>query len=90
MEMQDLSGPVLGHPLHLTPVSTFDKTMLINTRGTFLGCKYAIAQMMKQGVRVDGSRGWIINMASIAGLIGSRGAGESFMTHSSVSIFLTK
>lgn len=78
METEDMSGSSLGHPLHLTPVSTFDKTLRINTRGTFLGCKYAIAQMIKQDVHPSGSRGWIINIASIAGLVGSQGAGKCF------------
>lgn len=78
MEIEDMSGPALGHPLHLTPISTFDKTLRINTRGTFLGCKYAISQMMKQDIHPNGSRGWIINMASIAGLVGTQGAGKCF------------
>jgi NAD(P)-dependent dehydrogenase (short-subunit alcohol dehydrogenase family) len=55
----------------------FDKTMRINARGTFLGCKYAIAQMLKQDLHPSGDRGWIINLASVAGLVGFSGARES-------------
>jgi NAD(P)-dependent dehydrogenase (short-subunit alcohol dehydrogenase family) len=61
--------------VHVTPISTWDKTQRINARGTFLGCKYAITQMLKQEVGPSGSRGWIINMASVAGLVGISGAG---------------
>ena len=63
--------------VHATPISTWDKTQRINARGTFLGCKYAITQMLKQEVGPSGSRGWIINMASVAGLVGIPGAGMS-------------
>ncbi|KAF2204062.1 putative short chain type dehydrogenase [Delitschia confertaspora ATCC 74209] len=48
----------------------FDKTIAINLRGVFLGCKYASAQMIKQDPHPNGDRGWIINLASIVGLIG--------------------
>lgn len=51
-------------------VEAFDKTMAINTRGTFLGMKFAIAQMMKQEPRQSGDRGWIVNISSIGGLVG--------------------
>jgi NAD(P)-dependent dehydrogenase (short-subunit alcohol dehydrogenase family) len=51
----------------------YDKTMKVNARGTFLGCKYAIAQMMKQDLHPSGDRGWIINISSIAGLVGFPG-----------------
>ncbi|KAF2027271.1 putative short chain dehydrogenase [Setomelanomma holmii] len=51
-------------------IEAFDKTMAINTRGPFLGMKYAIAQMMKQEPRPSGDRGWIVNVSSIGGLVG--------------------
>ncbi|KAH8693054.1 putative short chain dehydrogenase [Talaromyces proteolyticus] len=51
-------------------VEAFDKTMAINSRGVFLGMKYAIAQMMKQEPRASGDRGWIVNISSIGGLVG--------------------
>lgn len=48
----------------------FDFTMAVNTKGVWLGCKYAIAQMMQQAPRPSGSRGKVINIASIGGLVG--------------------
>lgn len=56
-------------------MSLFDKKcsnfyQAVNTRGPFLGMKYAIAQMMKQEPRPSGDRGWVVNIASIGGLVG--------------------
>jgi NAD(P)-dependent dehydrogenase (short-subunit alcohol dehydrogenase family) len=48
----------------------YEATMAINTKGVWLGCKYAIAQMMKQEPGAEGSRGRIVNIASIGGLVG--------------------
>jgi NAD(P)-dependent dehydrogenase (short-subunit alcohol dehydrogenase family) len=42
----------------------FDRLMAVNTRGTFLGMKYAIPEMQK------GGGGSIINFSSISGFIG--------------------
>lgn len=47
----------------------WDRTIDINLKGTWLCLKYEIQQMLKQG-----GGGAIVNMASIAGLIGSPGA----------------
>jgi len=58
-------------PIWETSEETWDKTMRINSRGVFLGCKYAGAQMVKQEPHPNGDRGWIINLASILGLVGS-------------------
>ncbi|KIY00423.1 uncharacterized protein Z520_04108 [Fonsecaea multimorphosa CBS 102226] len=55
------------------PVSAFDKTMLVNARGVFLGMKYAITQMMKQEPRTSGERGWVVNIGSIASTCGLAG-----------------
>ena len=56
--------------IHETSESDWDKTMNINAKGVFLGCKYAITQMLKQdllpGIK---DRGWIVNTASIQGLV---------------------
>jgi len=46
--------------------------MRVNTKSVFLGCKYAIAQLLRQDpVHLSGHMGWIVNissiMASIAG-----------------------
>src|SRR5579863_1168224 len=47
----------------------WDRTIDINLKGVWLCLKYEIQQMLKQG-----GGGAIVNMASIAGLIGSAGA----------------
>lgn len=43
----------------------YEATMSVNCKGVWLGCKYAIAEMLKQG-----RGGRIINTASAAGLVG--------------------
>jgi NAD(P)-dependent dehydrogenase (short-subunit alcohol dehydrogenase family) len=47
----------------------WDRTININLKGTWLCLKHEIRQMLKQG-----GGGAIVNMASVAGLIGSAGA----------------
>lgn len=44
--------------------------MRVNAKSVFLGCKYALAQMLQQDPHPSGDRGWIINMSSILGLVG--------------------
>ena len=54
----------------------YDRTMAVNTKGTYFGCKYAIKQFLSQERRVDAagapthSIGKIVNIASMGGLIG--------------------
>jgi NAD(P)-dependent dehydrogenase (short-subunit alcohol dehydrogenase family) len=48
----------------------YDFVVTVNTKGVWLGCKYAIAQMLKQEPLESASRGKIVNIASIAALIG--------------------
>jgi len=47
----------------------FDRTIAINLKGVWLCLKYEIRQMLKQG-----GGGAIVNMSSIAGMMGSAGA----------------
>jgi NAD(P)-dependent dehydrogenase (short-subunit alcohol dehydrogenase family) len=47
----------------------YDRTMAVNAKSVWLGCKFAIRQMLSQEP-VDGSRGRIVNIASIGGLVG--------------------
>ncbi|HLA42702.1 MAG TPA: SDR family NAD(P)-dependent oxidoreductase, partial [Aggregatilineales bacterium] len=58
------SAPV---PIHGTDNDDWDRVINVCLKGVFLGMKYVIPQMMEQ------HGGTIINMASIAGLIGSQG-----------------
>ncbi|KAJ9252697.1 hypothetical protein DTO021C3_4415 [Paecilomyces variotii] len=56
-------------PIHTTTEEVWDLTMQVNAKSVFLGCKYAISQMLKQDPHPSGDRGWIINTSSIMGLI---------------------
>jgi len=47
----------------------YDRTMAVNARSVWLGFKFAIRQMLTQEP-VDGSRGCIVDIASIGGLVG--------------------
>ena len=48
--------------------------MSLNSTGVFLGTKHACAQMLKQDPHSSGDRGWIINTASILGLVAAAGS----------------
>lgn len=48
----------------------FDSTMAVNAKGVWLGCKYAITQMVKQEPLPSGVRGKVINVASAGGITG--------------------
>jgi NAD(P)-dependent dehydrogenase (short-subunit alcohol dehydrogenase family) len=48
----------------------YDTVMSVNVKGVWLGCRYAIIQMLKQEPLETGSRGKIVNISSVAGLIG--------------------
>ena len=55
-------------PIVIQPEADWDRTIDINLKGTWLCLKYEIQQMLRQG-----GGGAIVNMASVAGLIGSAG-----------------
>jgi len=61
-----------GNTLPITeqPEADWDQTIAINLKGVWLCLKYEIQQMQKQG-----RGGAIVNMASVAGLIGAVGFG---------------
>jgi NAD(P)-dependent dehydrogenase (short-subunit alcohol dehydrogenase family) len=54
----------LGKPIDQHSLAEFERTMAVNTKSVFLGMKYQIPQMMKQG------GGAIVNTASMVGLVG--------------------
>lgn len=62
------SSSLVMAPTVETPVKDWDEILGINLRGTFLGCKYALPQMEKQGA------GSIINNSSINGIRALPGA----------------
>jgi 2-keto-3-deoxy-L-fuconate dehydrogenase len=49
-----------------TPLDVWEDVFAVNARGTFLCCKHAIPSMVERG------GGSIVNMASVAGLVGLR------------------
>lgn len=55
------------------PQDAWDKDFAVNATGVMLGCKYASAQMTKQEPSASGDRGWIVNTASVHGLVGMSG-----------------
>jgi 3(or 17)beta-hydroxysteroid dehydrogenase len=56
-----------------TTVETWQKIQAINSEGVFLGCKYAVEGMKKTGPQKPESKGSIVNVSSIAAIIGSAG-----------------
>ena len=55
----------IGVPVDEHTEEDFDRTMAINTKGVWLGMKYQIPQMLRQG------GGAIVNTASVLGLVGA-------------------
>ncbi|KAF8866591.1 NAD(P)-binding protein [Acephala macrosclerotiorum] len=93
-DVDGLAAQPGGVRVHELQTSSFDNTMAINTRGVFLGCKYALQQFLAQeplpaSPRGDRTRGWIVNVASTAGLIALGGA-PSYTTSKHAVMGLTK
>lgn len=88
--------------IHETSEEDYDKTMAINAKGIFLGCKYATRQMLEQDPLPDraaadnslsssspSSRGWIVNIASVQGLVPYTGT-SSYCASKGAAVMLTK
>jgi 3(or 17)beta-hydroxysteroid dehydrogenase len=56
-----------------TTLEQWQHVQAINSEGVFLGCKYAIQGMKQTGPDKSAPKGSIVNISSIAGLIGSAG-----------------
>jgi NAD(P)-dependent dehydrogenase (short-subunit alcohol dehydrogenase family) len=63
---------VTDAPSPLLEENIWDRTLNVNLKGTYLGCKYAIPQMQKVG------GGSIINVSSIAALRVGSGASDAY------------
>lgn len=59
----------MGPVTHTYPEELWDATMALNLTGAFLCMKHELAQMMRQPQQ-GASRGAIVNVASIAGMVG--------------------
>lgn len=68
--------PNAGKLIHDLDEDIFDKTIRVNSRSVFLGCKYAIRQFLKQELLPSGDRGWIVNIGSTASLTADVGIGK--------------
>jgi NAD(P)-dependent dehydrogenase (short-subunit alcohol dehydrogenase family) len=77
------------HTILEEPEEKYDFVMGVNTKGVWLCCKYAIAQMLKQEPLETGSRGKIVNIASIAALIG-RGRFHAYSASKAAVVNLTR
>jgi NAD(P)-dependent dehydrogenase (short-subunit alcohol dehydrogenase family) len=77
------AGPVT----HTYPEELWDSTMALNLNGTFYAMKYELAQMMRQP-QVGPNRGAIVNVASIAGMVG--GASPAYNASKHAMVGLTK
>jgi 3(or 17)beta-hydroxysteroid dehydrogenase len=59
--------------IEATTVEQWRKVEAVNSEGVFLGCKYAVEGMKKTARDKPASRGSIVNISSVAALIGSAG-----------------
>ncbi|MFL5726535.1 MAG: SDR family NAD(P)-dependent oxidoreductase [Chloroflexota bacterium] len=76
--------PEADHSVVDTDVATWDEVMAVNVRGVFLGCKYAIPQMVEQG------SGSVINIASFVALLGCTVPQDAYTASKGAIISLTR
>lgn len=58
-------------PIWSADENLWDDIQQVCSKGVFLGCKYASRQMLNQDPHPNGDRGWIVNVASIFGVVGT-------------------
>ena len=78
------AGILLRKGLEETSVDEWDKVLDVNAKGVFLGTKAAIPALRAAG------GGSIVNISSIAGLIGSRNATAAYQSSKGAVRLLTK
>ena len=76
--------PEADHSVIDTDVDTWDQVMAVNLRGVFLGCKYAIPQMLEQGT------GSIINVSSFVALLGCSVPQDAYTASKGAVLSLTR
>ena len=76
--------PEADHSVVDTDVATWDRVMAVNVRGVFLGCKYAIPQMLEQGT------GSIINIASFVAILGCSVPQDAYTASKGAVLALTR
>lgn len=60
--------------IHDQEVSVLDRVLSVNARGTWLGVKHSVKQMLSQQPDVNGIRGRIVNVGSILSRVGAVGS----------------
>lgn len=78
------AGINIRKPVEEMNIDEWCTMMKVNTGSTFLGCKYAIPVMRKQG------SGAIINTSSVCGLIGHKYTPEAYTASKGAVTLLTK
>merc|ERR1719401_1275836 len=63
----------IGKDLKIHSPDKFDFIMKLNLYGTFYGSAHCASAMAKCPAAADGSRGVIVNVASVAGIEGQKG-----------------
>lgn len=71
-------------PITEMPLSDFESVMAVNVRGAFLGIKHALPLMKAHG------GGSIVNISSIAGLVGHKFTNETYSTSKGAVTMLTR
>jgi len=80
------NNAAISIPGDVTDVSVedFDRTIAVNLRGVFLGCKYAIPKMVEQGT------GSIINVASFVAILGCSVPQDAYTASKGAVLALTR
>ena len=73
--VNNVGGSAPGDPVSMTE-EVWDRQIDANLKTAFLGCKYAIPEMLKQG------KGAIVNIASVAGMRNDFGSGRNHVGYS--------
>lgn len=77
----------MGPVTHTYPEDRWDATIALNLTGTFLCMKYQLRQMMDQQMTDGaGSSGAIVNMSSIAGLVGGASPAYNASKHGIIGL----
>ncbi|MDP9272764.1 MAG: glucose 1-dehydrogenase [Chloroflexota bacterium] len=76
--------PEADHSVIDTDVAIWDQVMAVNLRGVFLGCKYAIPQMLDQG------SGSVINISSFVALLGCSVPQDAYTASKGAVLSLTR
>jgi NAD(P)-dependent dehydrogenase (short-subunit alcohol dehydrogenase family) len=76
--------PEADHSVIDTDVETWDRVMAVNLRGVYLGCRFAIPQMLDQG------SGSVINISSFVALLGCSVPQDAYTASKGAVLSLTR